>query len=57
MTVTVNKVIKRFLLWDFISAFGTGMKYFVRRKATINYPHENAGFPHAGFYVRWAVGG
>ncbi|MFZ4604218.1 MAG: NADH-quinone oxidoreductase subunit NuoI, partial [Caulobacterales bacterium] len=28
------------LLLDFVGAFGLGLKYFFRRKATVNYPFE-----------------
>ena len=31
---------KQFLLLDFLGAFGLGMKYFFKPKATLNYPHE-----------------
>jgi NADH-quinone oxidoreductase subunit I len=39
---TLGRTVKNILLWDFISGFILGMKYFFRPKATLNYPFERA---------------
>jgi NADH-quinone oxidoreductase subunit I len=36
----LNRTARSILLWDFVSAFILGMRYFFRRKPTLNYPFE-----------------
>jgi NADH-quinone oxidoreductase subunit I len=40
MAFTLKRAAWYFLLADFIGGFGLGLKYMVRPKATLNYPHE-----------------
>ena len=37
---TITHLIKTFTLWEFIKAHLLTLKYFFKRKATINYPFE-----------------
>jgi NADH-quinone oxidoreductase subunit I len=39
---TLTQTVKSILLWDFVSGFFLGMKYFFRPKATLNYPFERS---------------
>jgi NADH-quinone oxidoreductase subunit I len=36
----LNRTARSILLWDFVSAFILGMRYFFRPKVTLNYPFE-----------------
>ncbi len=40
MAVTFNRAARYFLMTDFLTGFRLGMKYFFKRKDTLNYPHE-----------------
>jgi NADH-quinone oxidoreductase subunit I len=39
---TLSQTVKNIFLWDFVTGFWLGMKYFFRPKATLNYPFERA---------------
>ena len=39
---TLAQTVKSIFLWDFVSGFFLGMKYFFQPKATLNYPFERA---------------
>ena len=36
----IAQAIRSVFLMEFVSAFGLGMKYIMKRKATVNYPFE-----------------
>jgi len=38
--VSVNRWLRTILLWDFVSSFFLGMRYFFAPKKTLNYPFE-----------------
>jgi NADH-quinone oxidoreductase subunit I len=40
--IDYGRAAKYWLLWDFFKGLGLGLRYFVKPKATLNYPHEKA---------------
>ena len=48
MKTKLKRFIKYFFLWDFVEAFRLASKYFLKEKATINYPNEK-GFISSRF--------
>jgi NADH-quinone oxidoreductase subunit I len=49
MAIPLDRAVKYFLLADFFAGFKLGMKYFMRPKATLNYPHEKGPLSARGF--------
>ena len=40
MMQRISQAVRGAALMDFVGAFGLAMKYMVRPKATVQYPHE-----------------
>ena len=38
--MSIGQIIKSFTLWEFVKAHALTLKYFFKKKATINYPYE-----------------